>query len=129
VNAAVADRYVVPLAEPVSGVIRRAVVDIVICDMVSDKLPKTPEFLQRRCDRAMTTLGKIRDGKLDLTSQTLTSSNGGDFEAWSSTQQHHPTFSPVLDPVDQTVDRDFVNAENDEREGDHGARGTFFDDC
>lgn len=129
VNAALRDRYVVPLAAPVDPVIRRATVDIVICDMVKDRLPKTPEFIDRRCQSAMATLTKIREGKLDIGSAEPTSNGSGDMEVWSSTQEHHPTFDPTIDPIDQTVDRDRINEQNDIRENDIGSRGKLLDDC
>ena len=129
VNAALRDRYVVPLAEPVDPLIRKATVDIVICDMVRDKLPKTPEFIVDRCTRVMAMLGKIRDGKLDIGSaEAITSTDGTDLEVWSTTQQHHGTFDPTIDPIDQTVDRDRVKEEVNERTNDLGGRN-YYDDC
>lgn len=130
VNAALRDRYIVPLADTVDPVIRRATVDIVICDIVKDRLPKTPEYILQRCSGAMKTLEKIRDGKLDIGSADERTDNAtSDMEVWSTTQEHHGTFAPTIDPIDQTVDRDQVIEQNDIRENDQGSRGSFFDDC
>ena len=53
---------------------------------------------------------------MDLSSADLITS--GDQEAFSSTQDYHPVFSPVLDPIDQRVDKDHVDAAKDIRVDD-----------
>jgi len=118
VDAYISRRYAVPL-NPVPSLIRQVTSDLAIFNMMVEKLPDTPDFFQPRYDRAIKTLEMIRDGEMDLSSQTVITS--GDQEAWSSTMDYHPVFSPVLNPLDQTVDKDQVDADKSDRSGDIGA--------
>jgi len=121
VDAFLSRRYETPLS-PVPRIITQITSDLAIFNMMVEKLPEVPDFFQPRYDRAMSWLEMIRDGQMDLTSQTVVTT--GDQDAWSSTEDYHPVFSPVLDPIDQTVDKDQVDAAKDLRSGDIGASGT-----
>jgi len=115
IDAYVSRRYVVPL-NPVPSLITQIASDLSIFNMMVEKLPQVPDFFQPRYDRAIKTLEMIRDGKMDLTSQTIVTT--GDQEAWSSTMAYHPAFSPVLNPIDQAVDADQIGADQDDRSND-----------
>ncbi len=115
VNAYVSRRYEVPL-NPVNPLITQIASDLSIFNMLVEKLPGTPDFFQPRYDRAIKNLEMLRDGEMNLSSQTLVTS--GDQEAFSTTQNFHPVFSPVLDPIDQRVDKDQVDSDKDDRIGD-----------
>ena len=120
-NAFLAARYETPVvAEPIVTMIAS---DFAIANMLFEKLGQLPDFMQGRYDRGLKYLEDLRDGKmlLNTASQTLLSS--GDNEAWSSTGSYHTIFSPVLNELDQAVDRDHVNADRDARDGD-GPLGT-----
>lgn len=110
-------RYITPLAEPVGPLITRIASDLSVFNLLVEKLPEVPDFMQPRYDRSINDLEMLRDGKMDLTSQTVLT-DAGDEEAWSSTQDFHPVVSPVLDPIDQAVDVDQVNADRDARLSD-----------
>lgn len=118
VDAYISRRYTVPL-NPVPSLITQITSDLAIFNMMVEKLPEVPDFFQPRYDRAIKTLEMIRDGKMDLTSQTVVTT--GDQEAWSSTMDYHPVFNPVLDANDQTVDKDQVDQAKSDRSGDIGA--------
>lgn len=117
VDAYLSRRYVVPI-NPVPSLITQIASDLAIFNMMVEKLPEVPDFFQPRYERAIKTLEMLRDGKMDLSSQTLVTT--GDQEAWSSTQAYHPIFDPTLDPIDQAVDKDQIDAAKDERSGDAG---------
>ncbi len=127
VNAYLRQRYIVPLdANSIDPLITRITADLAICDMLVDKLPKVPEFAAGRCEHAMDLLKMIQSGKLDLGGATDASTTGGDLEAWSTTQDYHPVFSPVIDPVDQRVDTDRIENDVSDRKGDGGFLGSRF---
>ena len=121
IDAILAKRYTVPLTV-VPAYITQITADIAIFNILLEHLPKVPDFFQPRYDRAMDMLAMINSGDLLVTSATPVSA--GDQEAWSTTDGYHPVFSPVLDPMDQTVDDDRVDADNTTRVGDIGAAGT-----
>jgi phage gp36-like protein len=106
-------RYEVPLAEPVSPLITRIACDLATFDMMAEKLPAVPDFMRDRYSRSIELLELLRDGKMVITSATLTTS--GDQDAWSSNSNFHPVFSPVLDIETQGPDADQVRAEADLR--------------
>ena len=112
VNAYLGAKYAVPLqTEPI---ITKITADIAIHDMLADRASRVPEIAGVRYTNATSLLGMLRDGEMVLTSsQTLITS--GDQEAYSSTSSYHPTFSPVLDPLDQQVDDAWVDADKTER--------------
>lgn len=115
VDAYVSRRYETPL-NPVPPLITQIASDLSIFNMLVEKLPSTPDFFQPRYDRAIKNLEMLRDGEMNLSSQTVVTS--GDQEAWSSTERYHPVFNPVLDPIDQRVDKDQVDQAKDDRSGD-----------
>ena len=117
IDSYISRRYAVPL-NPVPALIVQVASDLAIFNMLVELLPSTPDFFQPRYDRAMNTLEMIRDGMMDLSSQTIVTT--GDQEAWSSTMDYHPVFNPVLDAPDQAVDKDQVDAAKDDRSGDQG---------
>jgi phage gp36-like protein len=100
-------RYTLPV--PTSPLITRIACDIATFDMMAEKLPSVPDFMKDRYDRAIELLELLRDGKMVLTSATVTQS--GDQEAWSSNSNWHPIFSPVLDVEDQAPDYDQIVAD------------------
>jgi len=118
VDAFLARKYQVPLS-PVPSFIKQVTADLAIFNILTDHLPRKPDFFQPRYDRAMDMLLMIASGTIVVASATTVAS--GDQEAWSSGMDYHGVFSPVLDPLDQTVDKDRVDADVDLREGDIGA--------
>lgn len=115
-------RYVVPL-NPVEPVITQITSDLAIFNMMVERLPKTPDFMQGRYDRSMRLLRDIRDGKMSLNSGASLGGSG-DEEVWSSNENYHSTFSPALDPDCQTVDTDQVEADRSTRSNDAGGCGS-----
>jgi len=115
-NAFLATRYVVPVTtEPLITMIAS---DLAISNMMFEKLGAIPDFIQGRYDRANKYLDNLREGTMLLVASGTTQITSGDSEAWSTVGSYHPVFSPVLDPLDQSVDTDYVEAEKDVREGD-----------
>lgn len=112
-------RYDVPLAAPVAPMITQITSDLAIFNMLVEKLPTTPDFFQPRYDRALSLLEMIATGEVNVVSATVLT-DGGDQLAWSSTEDYHPVFNPVLDPIDQAVDKDQVDQAKDDRLGDSG---------
>lgn len=117
VDAILGKRYVVPLS-PVPAFVTWITSDIAIFNILTDHLPGKPDFFQPRYDRAMKMLMDISSGYMTLNSVSVVSS--GDNEAWSTSQDYHTVFSPVLAPEEQTVDIDRVNADNAARVDDIG---------
>lgn len=130
VDAYLSERYAVPFdASSVPPLIEEITTDLAICAMARDRLPSTPEWLDARCRDAMATLKDLANGTLTIPGATLANTTG-DNEIWSTTQEHHPVFSPVLDPVDQAADSDRVSEDLDDRRGDAGFLGSrFFGNC
>ena len=118
VNAFIAKRYVVPVSS--ESILLGITADLAIFTMVAERLPKVPDFMQGRYDRAMKLLESIRDGDMVLTSGTI--NTGQDQEVWSTTQGYHPIFAPTLDELDQQEDKDRTLADKDTRLGDTGVR-------
>ena len=118
VDAYLASRYVVPLAT--SPLITKITCDIAIYDLGVDRMPRIPEWMQKRYDNAILLLEKLRDGDMLLNPASYTTVTTGDNEAWSSTGSYHPVFSPVLKDVEQSEDRDYVDYERDARSSDVG---------
>ena len=117
-NAFLAARYVVPVTtEPL---ITQITVDLAISNMMFEKLGAVPDFMQARYDRANGYLEKLSKGDMLLVASGTTQVSTGDSEAWSATGSFHPVFSPVLEPLDQAADIDYVNEERDNRSGDGG---------
>lgn len=117
VNAYLGVRYTLPLAtEPL---VTQLTSDIALYKMVEDKAPRIPEFMEKRFASVTKMLEMLRDGQMILTATSQTVNSGGNQEAWASNQDYHPVFSPVLDPLDQKVDQDFVQNERDIRSDDY----------
>lgn len=113
INSFLGGRYTVPVQpEPV---ITWLTSEITIYNMVRDKQPRIPEFMQSRYDRAMEAIAALRDGKMTLTASGTVVINGGDQEAWSSTGSFTPVFSPVLHELDQRADPDWIDFDRDLR--------------
>lgn len=116
IDSYLSSRYITPLS-PVPQLITKIASDLTIFEIMVEKLPEVPDFMQARYDRAIKNLELIRDGKMILpSSATLVST--GDNEAWSSSGGKHPIFHPALDDVDQKVDKDWVDEGKEEREDD-----------
>lgn len=118
VDAYVGVKYAVPVS-PVSGLITKITSDLAIFAMLADKHTNVPDIMTARYERSIELLEMIRDGKMTLGSSVSVAA-GGDDEAFSTTEDFHPVFSPVLDELDQAVDIDRVNEENDIRSADGG---------
>lgn len=114
VNGYVGAKYETPLSTP-DPLVTQVTADIALYKMCEDKLPRVPDFAERRYQHAIEILEAVRDGKMVLSSDQTVLTAGGDQDAWSSTGSFHPTFSPVLGELDQRVDADFVDQERDER--------------
>ena len=118
-NTFLAKRYVTPVTtEPVITMIAS---DLAISNMMFEKLGELPNFIQPRYERAMMMLQKLADGDLVLTSGSTSLVTTGDNFAWSTTQNYHSIFSPVLDELDQAADVDAINADINARAGDYSA--------
>lgn len=116
INAHLAARYDVPVTtEPV---ITQITADLAIFHMMAEKMTRVPDFMQERYNRSISILDKLTDGKMLLVASGTTRVTTGDSEAWSPTGDFHPVFHPVLDPLDQAADRDYINEGRDERSGD-----------
>lgn len=84
VNGYLASKYSVPLT--VEALVTDLTSDIAIYRLCSDKLPRMPDYMEKRYTNAVSMLEMIRDGKMFLTasSQTANSGGGGDQYAWSN---------------------------------------------
>ena len=116
VDAYIGSRYVTPLGY-IPPIITQITADLAIFNLSAERLPRVPDFMQARYDRAMKNLEMLRDGKMTLGVSVTVVTNGNQ-EAWSPTTGYHPVFSPVLRDVDQRVDNDYVQSQRDEREDD-----------
>jgi phage gp36-like protein len=117
VNGYLGAKYTLPIAMP-EPLVTQVTADIALYKMCEDKLPRIPDFAEKRYVHAIEILEMLRDGKMVLSSDQEILTAGGDQDAWSATGSYHPTFSPVLGELDQKVDRDFVRAERGERDTD-----------
>jgi hypothetical protein len=97
--------------------ITRIACDLATHEMLAEKMPSVPDFMETRYNRANEMLDMIVDGKLRLNSETLVGSSGDSY-AWSSTLGTHGIFSPVINELDQAPDADRVEADKSEREAD-----------
>jgi len=97
INGYIASKWVVPVTMP-EPLITRLCNDITVYDILKDKQPRIPEFMQRRYDNAIAILEKLRDGDMVLTGSNVVVSSGGDNFAWSnvlSNPQTGPVFAPA----------------------------------
>lgn len=117
VDAYIGRRYTVPLSV-VPAFITQVTADLAIFNILVEHQPKFPDFFKDRYDRAMSMLTSIMSGDMIINSATAVTT--GDNEAWSTTEGYHSVFSPVINPDEQTVDKDRVDADLSERVGDIG---------
>jgi phage gp36-like protein len=116
IDARLSVRYVVPLVSA-NPLITRIACDLATHQMLAEKMPSVPEFMETRFQRANEMLDQLVRGDLRLNSETLVGSSGDSF-AWSSTLGRHPIFAPVIDAIHQAPDRGRVNEEFDARKRD-----------
>lgn len=103
INAYIGSKWVVPVAMP-EPLITRLTCDIAVYDILRDKQPRIPDFMQNRYDKAIALLEKLRDGDIILTGSNVVVSSGGDQFAWSNVLDN-PQAGPVFQPV-QSFSRD-----------------------
>jgi len=113
-----AKRYQTPVQ--VEPVVTMICCDLAISNMMFEKLGELPNFIQPRYDRAMRMLEQLSTGDIILTSSGTTVVSTGDNFAFSTTQEWHSIFSPVLGELEQAVDYDWVKNDRDERADDLG---------
>lgn len=111
-------RYVCPV--PAEPLITQIASDLAIFNMLVEKLPEIPDYMQARKDRADEALMSLAKGEMQLDPNSATVVATGDNEAWSSTMNDHAIVSPVLGELNQTPDLDRVQSELDERAGELG---------
>jgi len=99
IDARLAVRYIVPLTSA-NPLITRIACDLATHEMLAEKMPSVPEFMEIRFRRANDMLDQLIKGDLRLSSESLVGSSGNSF-AWSSTMGHHPIFAPVINELDQ----------------------------
>ncbi len=116
VDAYVGVKYAVPIT-PVSGLITKITSDLAIFSILADKHINVPDIMEARYERSIELLEMIRDGKMTLGS-SVSVATAGDDEAFSTTENYHPVFSPVLNELDQAADIDRINDEIDDRAAD-----------
>jgi phage gp36-like protein len=116
IDARLAVRYVTPLKN-INPLITRIACDLATHEMLAEKMPTVPEFMEKRYERANEMLDMLVVGKLLLNSETLVGSSGDSY-AWSSTIGTHPIFSPVVNELVQAPDAVRVKAETNERLAD-----------
>lgn len=109
VDAYLGRRYVTPLSY-CPPLITQVTADLGIHAMLAEKLPEVPDFIEKRYTRAVDILMKLADGIMTLGNSVTTVSSQGDNYAWSNHMNDHSVFDPVLNPLDQRVDVDQVNA-------------------
>lgn len=116
VDAHLSQRYTVPLN--VEPIIKHITSDLAIFSMLAERTGRVPQVMQSRYDRALAYLVALRDGQMNLNPNSQTFNSSADEFVWSTTQDYHPTFSPVLDDIDQRVDEDWVDFDKDQRVDD-----------
>lgn len=117
VDAYIGAKYQTPVAMP-QALVTQVTADIAIYKMCEDKLPRIPDFAEKRYQHAIEILQAINSGQMVLVGSGVLPVIGGNNDAWSNTGSFHNIFSPVLDILEQTPDRDQVRAEEAERFGD-----------
>lgn len=118
IDSYIAKRYTTPVT-PAPFFLTKINVDLVLYELFRERAFKIPDFFQTRYDQAMQMLKDIADGDAQIPGATETTT--GDNFAYSTALGYHPVFSPVLDPLDQSVDQDFVQSELDVRASDFEA--------
>jgi len=102
IDARLAVRYAVPLVSA-NPLITRIACDLATHEMLAEKMPSVPEFMETRFKRANDMLDLLVKGDLRLNSESLAGNSGNSF-AWSSTLGQHPIFAPVINELDQAPD-------------------------
>lgn len=120
IDAYLGARWTVPFS-PAPIMVRWLSADIAICNLIFEHQKKAPQIINDRWERVEKKLEALRDGKMVLVGSGAVAVSSGDQEVWSTTQNHHPTFSPVLDPLEQRVDRDHVVEDRAARQSDGGS--------
>ena len=115
IDAYIGNRYSVPLSTP-TPLITQIACDLAVFNMLAERSPQIPEFMDKRYDRAMELLKGISSGTLYVGSATATSS--GNNYAWSPNMEYHPIFAPTLDDLDQSADADRTDYDLDLRASD-----------
>lgn len=113
IDARLSVRYVTPLTS-VNPLITRIACDLATHEMLAEKMPSIPDWMEMRFKRANDMLDQLVKGDLRLNSETLVGSAGDSF-AWSSTLGTHPIFSPVINELDQAADQVRVDADTNAR--------------
>jgi phage gp36-like protein len=116
VDAFLGVRYTTPIT-PVPALVTQITSDLAIFNMLTEKQVQIPDAMQARYDRSMDMLKMLRDGDMVLPS-SVSVLTGGDQEVWSSNEDFHSIFHPVLDEVEQAADIDWINEAIDERTDD-----------
>lgn len=109
-------KYSTPLVS--TPLVRHITSDLAIFNMLAERSGRVPQAAQTRFDRAEKYLELLRDGKMVLNSASQTLITSGDQFAWSNTGSYHQTFSPVLDELDQRVDKTWIEDAKDVRVDD-----------
>jgi phage gp36-like protein len=93
VNAFLAARYVIPLSP--ESLLTQVTCDIALYRLLEDKAPRVPDMMAKRWANANSLLTMLREGVMRLTASSTQVTSGGDQDAWSSSQDTPPIFSPV----------------------------------
>lgn len=118
VDAFLGMRYPVPLAT-VPPLITQVTADLALFHLMVEKLPQVPDFMEKRKDRCDEILRSLRDGRMVLPNISTVNSQGDNF-AWSSTQDFHPAFDPILRDIDQRADQSEIEQAQNDRSADPG---------
>lgn len=116
VDAFLGAKYSTPLVT--TPMVKHITADLAIFNMLAERTGRVPQAVQTRYDRVTRYLEDLRDGKMVLNSASQTLITSGDQFAWSTTGSYHQTFSPVLDELDQRVDKTWVEDAKDTRVDD-----------
>lgn len=112
VDGYLAPRYIVPLnPEPL---LTDLTSDIAIYRMLEERLLRVPDAFITRYTNAMSILGMLRDGYMQLTGSSVQITSGGDQDAWSNN---------VSACFDGNV---FKRLDRDDIDGHFHTRGDFF---
>lgn len=117
VDGYLARRYSVPL-ETKLPLVTQVTCDLVVFNMLVELIPQVPDYMQRRYDRALKTLTAMGSGTIVVQSATVLAGSTGDSFVFNTTSGYHSIFSPVLDPLDQSVDADRIYKDKSDRSGD-----------
>lgn len=116
VDAYLAHRYVTPVSSP-SPLITQITADLAIFQIMTERLPNLPDWLNKRYERCQDMLSKIAEGKMLVPGATAVTT-GGDNYAWAANMHHHPIFEPSIPIEEQTVDKQRKDEQATERSVD-----------